>query len=85
MNNRFEVVEKHSLGEIGGVGASMLITRDKVTGILYLFNRVGPTGGLTPLLDKNGNPMVSLICAECGFALTKEMTVCPECGCPIEG
>lgn len=84
MENRFEVVEKHYLGEIGGAGASMIITRDKETGIMYLFNRVGPAGGLTPLLDRDGNPVISYICSECGFTLSKDMTTCPECGCPID-
>lgn len=84
MGNRFEIVDRQYLGEVGEAGVSMIITRDKETGIMYLFNRVGPTGGLTPLLDKDGNPVRTFICQECGFELSKDMKVCPECGCPID-
>ncbi len=32
---------------------------DTVTGVNYLYHRDGNTGGLTPLLDSNGNVVVS--------------------------
>ena len=36
-----------------------VILVDKVTGVNYLFVQSGYAGGLTPLLDRNGNPIVS--------------------------
>lgn len=35
------------------------IVVDRKTGIHYLWVKHGPAGGLTPLLDKNGNPIGS--------------------------
>lgn len=32
---------------------------DRLTGVNYLFIQSGYAGGLTPLLDRNGNPIVS--------------------------
>ena len=32
---------------------------DRLTGVNYLFVQSGYAGGLTPLLDRNGNPIVS--------------------------
>lgn len=34
---------------------------DKVTGVNYLFKFSGYAGGLTPLLDANGKPLVTLL------------------------
>ena len=53
---RFEVVlsEKISLA-----CSSVLILRDRETGINYLFTKSGYAGGLTPLLDQNGKPVVN--------------------------
>ena len=34
---------------------------DRLTGVNYLFVQSGYAGGLTPLLDRNGNPVVSPI------------------------
>ena len=34
---------------------------DKVTGVNYLFHCAGYAGGLSPLLDKDGKPVVTLI------------------------
>lgn len=36
------------------------IWKDTVTGVLYLFHKDGYAGGLTPLLDKDGKPVVNL-------------------------
>ncbi|WP_101773843.1 DUF6440 family protein [Peptostreptococcus faecalis] len=38
---------------------SVEIWVDKVTGVNYLYIAQGQGGGLTPLLDSNGNPIVS--------------------------
>lgn len=32
---------------------------DTETGVNYLWHKCGPSGGLTPLLDENGNPVVT--------------------------
>lgn len=32
---------------------------DKATGVNYLYRRDGNSGGLTPLLDKDGKPVIS--------------------------
>lgn len=32
---------------------------DRETGVNYLFHAAGYAGGLTPLLDKDGNPVVT--------------------------
>lgn len=37
--------------------ASSAVIKDKVTGVLYLYQQAGYGGGLTPLLDKDGKPM----------------------------
>ena len=34
---------------------------DKETGVNYLFHASGYAGGLTPLLDRNGNPVITPI------------------------
>ena len=34
------------------------VIQDGQTGVLYLFVKNGPSGGLTPLLDKDGKPMI---------------------------
>ena len=51
--NRFEKV--YSQGALN----TMEIWIDKETGVNYLFHASGYAGGLTPLLDRNGEPVVS--------------------------
>ena len=34
------------------------VLKDTQTGVMYLFVKHGPSGGLTPLLDKDGKPMI---------------------------
>lgn len=51
--NRFEKV--YSQGALN----TMEIWIDKETGVNYLFHASGYAGGLTPLLDRNGKPVVS--------------------------
>ena len=36
---------------------------DKETGVNYLFHASGSAGGLTPLLDREGKPVISAIYA----------------------
>lgn len=51
---RFEKVYSQDLG-------SMQIYVDKETGVNYLFVSYGNAGGLTPLLDREGKPVISPI------------------------
>ena len=45
------------------MGGRMILV-DKVTGVNYLFVSVGYGGGLTPLLDREGKPIVTSISPE---------------------
>ena len=56
MNDRFEVIYKdvHSAGL-----EKRIIYVDKKTGVNYLYIQVGYSGGLTPLLDADGKPVVT--------------------------
>ena len=49
---RFEKVYSQDLG-------AMMILVDKETGVNYLFASSGYAGGLTPLLDREGKPVVT--------------------------
>ena len=42
-------------------GALTQIWVDKETGVNYLFHASGYAGGLTPLLDRDGHPVISPI------------------------
>ena len=46
-----------------GVG-SVVILLDKETGVQYLFCASGYSGGLTPLLDREGKPVIAPIQGE---------------------
>lgn len=52
-NERFERV----YGQ--GVMNTTEIWVDKETGVNYLFHTAGNAGGLTPLLDRDGKPIIS--------------------------
>lgn len=54
-NDRFEVV--YSQGTLN----VMEIWVDRETGVNYLYHASGYSGGLTPLLDCDGKPVVSPI------------------------
>ena len=49
---RFVKVYSENLG-------SEMILVDKVTGVNYLFVQSGYAGGLTPLLNRDGTPVIS--------------------------
>lgn len=53
--SRFEKV--YSQGSL----TSIEIWVDKLTGVNYLYHQSGYSGGLTPLLDKDGKPVVTPI------------------------
>lgn len=57
-DDRFEKVYQQ-----GGL-TGMQIWVDKQTGVNYLFHFSGYAGGLTPLLDRYGNPVVSPVTHE---------------------
>lgn len=56
-NNRFEKVYSQGLG-------STEIWVDKETGVNYLFHASGYAGGLTPLLGKDGKPVITPVYGE---------------------
>lgn len=53
-NERFVKVYSENLG-------CEVILVDRLTGVNYLFVQSGYAGGLTPLLDRNGKPIISPI------------------------
>ena len=53
-DKRFEIVKCESVR----FGQSMTIFRDKQTGVQYLYSQAGYGGGLTPLLDSEGKPII---------------------------
>lgn len=55
-DKRFELVL--SEGVKGALSMSTTILRDTVTGALYLMVVNGYGGGLTPLLNSDGTPMI---------------------------
>lgn len=54
-NDRFEKV--YSQGSLN----IMEIWVDKETGVNYVFHQSGYAGGMTPLLDREGKPVISAI------------------------
>lgn len=54
--NRFEVVYKEDNALFKGL---KMVLVDKETGVNYLFVQSGYAGGLTPLLDAEGKPVVT--------------------------
>ena len=53
-NNRFEKTYTQGLG-------TMEIWVDRETGVNYLYHRGGYGGGLTPLLDREGKPIITSV------------------------
>lgn len=45
----------------GFVDNTMAIYVDKVTGVNYLFTQSGYAGGLTPLLNRDGTPVITAV------------------------
>ncbi len=56
-DDRFEVVYRQgsSLNELG----TIQVLVDKETGVTYLFVKSGYAGGLTPLLEADGKPIIT--------------------------
>ena len=55
MAERFERSEQESVSF--GIRSHVIV--DKETGVNYLFVQSGYAGGLTPLLDRDGKPVVT--------------------------
>lgn len=58
---RFKVVYREVTGL---VDEAKVVLIDLKTGVNYLFVQSGYAGGLTPLLDENGKPVISEVDAE---------------------
>ena len=56
-DKRFEKIYSQGAG-------STVILLDKETGVQYLFHSSGYAGGLTPLLDREGKPVIAPIQGE---------------------
>jgi hypothetical protein len=54
-NERFEKIYSQGIANI------MEIWVDQETGVNYVFHESGYAGGMTPLLDRDGKPIVSPI------------------------
>ena len=54
-NDRFEKV--YTQGSL----STIEIWVDKETGVNYIFRQSGHAGGLTPLLDRDGKPVVTAV------------------------
>ncbi|WP_125606449.1 DUF6440 family protein [Lapidilactobacillus bayanensis] len=52
--NRFQVISDETTAFASGTK----ILKDTQTGVLYLFHYSGYAGGLTVLLDQNGQPVI---------------------------
>ena len=52
---RFRKIAKENVG----FGESAIVLQDTQTGVNYLFIQSGYAGGLTPLLDRDGKPIIS--------------------------
>ena len=52
-------VKTYSQGN--GLGGRMEIWVDLKTGVNYLYNQSGYSGGLTPLLDREGKPVITTV------------------------
>ena len=55
-DSRFEIVYKEGNSLTSGQKTVLV---DRVTGVNYLFVQMGYAGGLTPLLDAEGKPVVT--------------------------
>lgn len=58
MESRFEAVKQENIA-FNGWTMEVFVLRDKQTGVMYIAERTGNSGGLTPLLDKDGKPMTT--------------------------
>ncbi len=59
MESRFEAVKQENIAFNNSWTMEVFVLRDKQTGVMYIAERTGNAGGLTPLLDKDGKPMTT--------------------------
>ena len=52
--------------EEGGLAGTTEIWVDKQTGVNYLYHAAGYSGGLTPLLNRDGTPVITTVFEEEG-------------------
>ena len=52
---RFRKIKKENIS----FGESAIVLQDTQTGVNYLFVQTGYAGGLTPLLDREGKPIIT--------------------------
>ena len=52
---RFRKIKKENIS----FGESAIVLHDTQTGVNYLFVQTGYAGGLTPLLDREGKPIIT--------------------------
>lgn len=55
--DRFDIKEREGLS----LASNAYVIVDKETGVNYLYVHMGYGGGLTPLLDKDGKPIVTKV------------------------
>lgn len=55
-DKRFEIIDSEA-----DLLKGITVLCDKETGVQYLFYKDGYAGGLTPLLDKDGKPVIDRI------------------------
>jgi len=56
-DDRFEIVSEQSVG----FSRTVTVLLDRKTGVNYLYFQSGYSGGLTPLLDRDGKPIISSV------------------------
>ena len=54
-DNRFQIVQQEGNGL---TSPQTMVLMDTVTGVQYLFVQAGYAGGLCPLVDKDGGPLI---------------------------
>lgn len=54
-SKRFRKIHKENVG----FGENVIIIQDMKTGVEYMYVQSGYSGGLTPLLDREGKPVIS--------------------------
>ena len=54
-DNRFQIIQQEGNGL---TSPQTMVLMDTVTGVQYLFVQAGYAGGLCPLVDKDGGPLI---------------------------
>lgn len=62
MKNRFEIVSEENITLEQGGSVDLIVLRDRQTGVMYSLSlsKYGfRMGGMTPLVDKDGKPLMT--------------------------